>query len=174
MTHRMRYLSLFCLLAGSLLFSTSAWAQNVLPGPGWQVVKADWGAGNRWMDVTNQLQRLLSGNGPVRVNNANMGGDPAVGASKILRIRAVNSSRQSRQFTFKEGDTIDSRQFYNYAQGPGYRPNPGYPGPWPRISRRRRFANRPRLLWVKQSDHGRYPNTPEHGAERINRSAGEQ
>ena len=59
-----------------------------------------------------------------------MGGDPAVGASKILRIRAVNSSRQSRQFTYKEGDTIDSRQFYNYAQGPGYRPNPGYgPGP---------------------------------------------
>jgi hypothetical protein len=132
MKHRMTYLSLFCLLAGSFLFSASAWAQNVLPGPGWQVVKADWGAGNRWMDVTNQLQRLLSGNGPVRVNNANMGGDPAIGASKILRIRAVNSSRQSRQFTFKEGDTIDSRQFYNYAQGPGYRPNPGYgPGPGP-------------------------------------------
>jgi hypothetical protein len=130
MKHRWKYLSLFCLLAGSLLFSASTWAQNVLPGPGWQVVKADWGAGNRWMNVTNQLQRLLSGNGAVRVNNANMGGDPAVGASKVLRIQAVNSNRQSRQFTFKEGDTIDSRQFYNYAQGPGYRPNPGYqPGP---------------------------------------------
>ena len=89
MKHRMKYLSLFFLLAGSLLFSASAWAQNVLPGPGWQVVKADWGAGNRWMNVTNQLRRLLSGNGPVRVNNANMGGDPAVGASKILRDVAV-------------------------------------------------------------------------------------
>jgi hypothetical protein len=128
MKHRMRYLALFCLLAASLLFSASAWAQNVLPGPGWQVTKADWGSGNRWMDVTNQVRRLLTGNGQVKVNNTNMGGDPAVGADKILRIRAVNSSRQSRQFTFKEGDYIDSRQFYNYAQGPGYRPNPGYPG----------------------------------------------
>ncbi len=131
MKHRLKYLYLLCLLAGSLLFSASAWAQNILPGPGWQVVKADWGAGNRWMDVTNQLQRLLSGNGLVRVNNANMGGDPAKGADKILRIRAVNSNRQSRQFTFKEGDTIDARQFYNYAQGPGYRPPPGYPPPGP-------------------------------------------
>ena len=131
MKHRLKYLYLLCLLAGSLLISASAWAQNILPGPGWQVVKADWGAGNRWMDVTNQLQRLLSGNGLVRVNNANMGGDPAKGADKILRIRAVNSNRQSRQFTFKEGDTIDARQFYNYAQGPGYRPPPGYPPPGP-------------------------------------------
>jgi hypothetical protein len=132
MKHRMRYLYFFCLLATSLLFSASASAQNILPGPGWQVTKADWGAGNRWMDVTNQVRMLLTGNGLVKVNNANMGGDPAKGADKILRIRAVNSSRQTRQFTFREGDTIDARQFYNYGRGPGYRPNPGFPpGPPP-------------------------------------------
>jgi hypothetical protein len=80
-------------LAFVLIFSLSAFSQyssSVMPGPGWQVTKAEWGAGNRWMDVTPQVRMLLSGNGMVRVNNQNMGGDPAVGAAKTLRIQARN------------------------------------------------------------------------------------
>jgi hypothetical protein len=121
------YLPLFCLLAASCLFSTSARAQN---GGGWQVVKADWGAGNRWMDVTNQVRRLLNGNRPVFVTNDSMGGDPAYGAVKILRIRATNSRGQSQQFTYNEGSTINPNQFNSGRPGgPGYPGNPGYPQP---------------------------------------------
>ena len=117
---------------GSLLFvfavllSIPAFGQ-VLPGPGWQVMKAEWGAGNRWMDVTNQVRMLLSGNGMVKVNNQNLGGDPAVGADKILRIQARNYQGQTRQFTYKEGQNIDASQFYSYGGGIG--PGPGGPGP---------------------------------------------
>jgi hypothetical protein len=134
MKNRMMYLPLFCLLAASCLFSTPARAQN---GGGWQVQKADWGAGNRWMDVTNQVRRLLNGNGRVLVNNANMGGDPAYGAIKTLRIRAQNSRGQTQQFTYQENSTIDASQFYNngrpggpgFPGGPGGPPSgPGYPG----------------------------------------------
>jgi len=110
------------LLACTFASAAPARAQHdnaVLPGPGWQVLKAEWGAGNRWMDVTYQVRTLLSGNGMVRVNNQNMGGDPAVGADKILRIRARNSQGQSRQFNFKEGSSIDADQFYNYYGGSG-------------------------------------------------------
>ena len=126
MKNRIMCLPLFCLLAASCFFSTIAPAQN---GGGWQVVKADWGAGNRWMDVTNQVRRLLNGNGPVMVNNDNMGGDPAYGAYKILRIQATNSRGQSQQFTYKEGSTINAGQFSNNGRpgGPGY-PGTGYPG----------------------------------------------
>jgi hypothetical protein len=91
--------------------------QGMMYGPGWQVIRADWGAGNRWMDVTNQVRILLSGNGTVKVNNQNMGGDPAVGADKILRIQARNAQGQTRQFTYKEGSSIDASQFYNYGGG---------------------------------------------------------
>jgi len=98
-----------------------------MPGPGWQVMKAEWGAGNRWMDVTNQVRMLLSSNGMVKVNNQNMGGDPAVGADKILRIQARNYQGQTRQFTYKEGQNIDASQFYSYGGGIG--PGPGGPGP---------------------------------------------
>ncbi len=134
MKNRLMYLPFFCLLAAAFLFSApAAPAQN---GGGWQVVKADWGAGNRWMDVTNQVRRLLNGNGRVVVNNNTMGGDPAYGVAKTLRIRAQNSRGQSQQFTYREGDTIDARQFNNNGPGnpgygnPGYRPppGPGYPG----------------------------------------------
>src|SRR3974390_2750786 len=92
---------------------------SVLYGPGWQVIKADWGADNRWVDVTYTVRVLLSGNGQVKVNNTNMGGDPAVGADKVLRIQARNSQGQHRSFTFKEGSFIDASQFYNYGGGGG-------------------------------------------------------
>jgi len=116
-------------LAFSFIFSVPAFTQysnSVMPGPGWQVIKADWGAGNRWMDVTPQVRVLLSGNGMVRVNNQNMGGDPAVGADKILRIQSRSYQGHSRQFTFKEGSSVDASQFYNYGGGIGA--NPAGPG----------------------------------------------
>jgi hypothetical protein len=112
------------------LFSTPARAQN---GGGWQVQKADWGAGNRWMDVTSQVRRLLNGNGRVLVNNANMGGDPAYGAIKTLRIRAQNSRGQTQQFTYQENSMIDASQFNNNGRpgGPGFPGGPGGPPPGP-------------------------------------------
>jgi hypothetical protein len=126
MKNRVMYLPLFCLLAASCLFSTSARAQN---GGGWQVVKADWGAGRRWMDVTRQVRRLVNGNGRFVVNNDTMGGDPAYGVLKILRIQATNSRGQSQQFTYNEDSTVNARQFSNNggSGGPGY-PGNGYPG----------------------------------------------
>src|SRR6516162_2529569 len=126
--HRL-FFPLFWFLVVAMFFSGSAAAQNqnmVMPGHGWQVIKAEWGSGNRWMDVTYQVRVLLSGNGMVRVNNQNMGGDPAVGADKILRIQARSYQGHSRQFTFKEGSSVDASQFYNYGGGIGA--NPAGPG----------------------------------------------
>jgi hypothetical protein len=128
------YLPLFLLIAASCLYSIPARAQS---GGGWQVTKADWGAGRRWMDVTNQVRRLLNGNRPVIVNNDTMGGDPAYGVYKTLRIQATNARGQSQQFTYQEGSTINASQFNNgrpggpgYPGGPGggYPGGPGYPG----------------------------------------------
>jgi len=118
-----------------LVVSLPAFAQYsnaVMPGPGWQVVKAQWGSGNRWIDVTPRVRVLLSGNGVVQVNNQNLGTDPAPGASKTLRISARDVRGQVRQFTYAEGSNIDAGQFYNYGGGgrppiisPGPGPNPG-------------------------------------------------
>jgi hypothetical protein len=94
MKKRTIFRNLYWALTVVLLFSTSVPSQNqttVMPGPGWQVIKADWGSGNRWMDVTNRVRVLLSGNGMVQVTNSSLGGDPAQGTVKVLRIQARNS-----------------------------------------------------------------------------------
>jgi hypothetical protein len=100
---------------------------QVLPGPGWQVMRAEWGAEGRRVDVTNRVRVMLSGNGSVKVNNTNLGGDPAEGERKTLHIRARNFRGESQEFNFAEGDYIDASQFYNYNGGfvednaPGWR-----------------------------------------------------
>ena len=79
MKKRSIFPDLYWALTVVLLFSTAVRSQNqtaVMPGPGWQVIKADWGSGNRWMDVTNRVRVLLSGNGMVQVTNSNLGGNP--------------------------------------------------------------------------------------------------
>lgn len=105
-------------------------------GPGWEVMWADYGLGRNRVDVTQRVRRLLSGNGWVQVTNYTMGGDPYPGADKVLRISARNVRGQTREFTYREGSSIDASQFYNY--GPVYpgpplvppMPGPG-PGPGP-------------------------------------------
>jgi hypothetical protein len=127
MKNRIWCLPLFFLLVASCLFSTPAQAQS---GGGWQVIKADWGVGNRWMDVTNQVRRLLSTNRVVMVTPDTVGGDPAYGVIKTLRIQARNSRGQTQQFTYRENSTINGAQFAGGGPGGGYPGGPGggYPG----------------------------------------------
>jgi hypothetical protein len=71
----------------------------------WQVMRADYGFANRRTDVTNLLQNLLSRgsvNGQIAVNNQTMGGDPAVGKDKTLRIFARNRNNQDHEFDYGE------------------------------------------------------------------------
>jgi hypothetical protein len=132
---------LFSFLAVALSFPAAASAQRdydrdrdrdneVLPGPGWQVTRADWGAEDRRVDVTNRVRVLLSGGGTIKVNNTNLGGDPAEGARKVLRIRARNLRGESREFTFVEGEYVDATQFYNYNGGFVEDQNPGWRVMW--------------------------------------------
>ncbi|MGB8887919.1 MAG: hypothetical protein WCC87_14410 [Candidatus Korobacteraceae bacterium] len=88
----------------------------------WWVQSADYGAGNQRQDVTNTVRRLVSGPN-FRVNNATLGTDPAVGRDKILRIVAKDASGNVRDFSYREGQTVNAQMF---AGGP----NSGRPG-WP-------------------------------------------
>jgi hypothetical protein len=151
MRNRVAFLMFGLILGIAFLCSPpTCLGQGVMNGPGWQVIRADWGAGNRWMDVTNQVRILLSGNDMVKVNNQNLGSDPAVGADKILRIQARNAQGQTRQFTYKEGSSIDASQFYNYGGGiPPGNAGPGWQvmrADWGAGNRRADVTDRVRAL----------------------------
>lgn len=80
----------------------------------WQVLRADYGWRQQRTDVTDLLRDLLSRggvNGRVAVNNQTMGGDPAVGKDKTLRVFARNGRGDEREFDFNEGGFLDVGMF---------------------------------------------------------------
>src|SRR6266700_5538117 len=98
------------LAIGAATFSTRVGAQE----EGWQIVRADYGFKNQRNDVTDIVKDLVGRggvNGRVAVNNQTMGGDPAVGADKHLRIWARNRRNEEREFDFKEGGFIEVATF---------------------------------------------------------------
>jgi hypothetical protein len=98
------------LVIGATVFSVRLGAQD----DGWQILRADYGFKNQRSDVTDILKdRIARGgvNGRVAVNNQTMGGDPAVGRDKSLRIFARNRRNEEREFNFNEGDFVDVRMF---------------------------------------------------------------
>jgi hypothetical protein len=95
---------------GLTLFGAGAVAQD----DGWRIIRADYGNKNQRNDVTDILSDLIERggvNGRVAVNNQTMGGDPAVGADKLLRIFARNRKYEERQFDYKEGGFVEVRMF---------------------------------------------------------------
>ncbi len=96
--------------AGITFLSTQASAQE----EGWQIVRAEYGTKAQHNDVTDIVKDLVGRggvNGRVAVNNQTMGGDPAVGADKHLRIWARNRKNEEREFDYKEGGFIEAGMF---------------------------------------------------------------
>jgi len=84
-------IAVFMVAVGAAIFTMGVGAQE----EGWQIVRADYGFRNQRNDVTDILKDLVGRggvNGQVRVNNQTMGGDPAVGKDKSLRIFAKKSA----------------------------------------------------------------------------------
>ena len=95
---------------GATFFTAGVRAQQ----EGWQILRADYGFKNQRNDVTDILKDLVERggvNGRVAVNNQTMGGDPAVGKDKSLRIFAKNRKNEQRQFDCNEGGFVEARMF---------------------------------------------------------------
>jgi hypothetical protein len=109
--HSLKFLFLMLLFTtGVTLFTAGVGAQE----EGWQIMRADYGSRTQRTDVTDILRDLISRggvNGRVAVNNQTMGGDPAIGRDKSLRIFARNRRNEEREFDVNEGGFIDARMF---------------------------------------------------------------
>src|SRR4029077_3005899 len=104
------FLAVAILTLGAAMFGTRLIAQE----EGWQIARADYGFRNQRNDVTDILKDLVGRggvNGRVAVNNQTMGGDPAIGKDKSLRIFARNRRNEEREFNFREGSFVDVGMF---------------------------------------------------------------
>jgi hypothetical protein len=103
-------LILVFLALGAIAFSENLAAQD----DAWQITRADYGWRSQRTDVTGLVSDLVSRggvNGRLAVTNQTMGGDPAPGRDKVLRIFAVNRRGQEREFDYNEGGFVDVRTF---------------------------------------------------------------
>ena len=109
--HSLKFLILMLLFTtGVALFTAGVGAQE----EGWQIMRADYGFRTQRTDVTDILRDLISRggvNGRVAINNQTMGGDPAIGRNKSLRIFARSRRNEEREFDVNEGGFVDARMF---------------------------------------------------------------
>jgi len=109
--HSLKFLILmFLFTAVVTLFTAGVGAQD----EAWQIMRADYGFKAQRTDVTDILRDLVSRggvNGRVAINNQTMGGDPAVGRDKSLRIFVRNRRNEDREFDVNEGGFVDARLF---------------------------------------------------------------
>jgi Domain of unknown function (DUF3395) len=95
---------------GIAVFPSGAAAQT----GGWFVIRADYGFRAQRKDVTGIVKDLVARggvNGYLAVNNQTMGGDPAPGADKILRIFVANDQGQNQEFDYREGSFAPANMF---------------------------------------------------------------
>ena len=107
-------------------WSGGGWPGGGFPGPGikppgpaeqYQIVRADYGAGNRWVDVTQKLRMIANSNQTFKMGNSTFGVDPAPGQVKTLRIFARDSRGGNRTFEYREGSMVDGAQFTGWTGG---------------------------------------------------------
>src|SRR5260370_12084077 len=95
------------LAIGASILSTGVGAQE----ESWKIVRAEYGHRNQVTDVTDILKELVGRggvNGRVAVNNQTMGGDPAPGRDKALRIIARNQRNEEHEFTYNKGGSVEA------------------------------------------------------------------
>ncbi|HEV2616258.1 MAG TPA: DUF3395 domain-containing protein [Candidatus Acidoferrales bacterium] len=74
----------------------------------WRLIRAEYGAGNAWVDVTDRVRSLIGGDVlRIRVDNATLGVDPAIGANKTLRLRVRDDAGHERTLEFREKEAVE-------------------------------------------------------------------
>ena len=73
----------------------------------YEIVRADYGAGNRRIDVTQRLRDAVCSGQRFRMGNSTFGTDPAPDQKKSLRIYTSRNGMQE----FPESSTIDGSQY---------------------------------------------------------------
>ena len=77
----------------------------------YQILSARYGTSERYVDVTERVRELASGDQPFLVHNDTFGTDPDRGRVKTLRIDARDARGKTRTFNYREDAVVDGRQF---------------------------------------------------------------
>ena len=84
---------------------------------GWEIIRADYGSGNNWVDVTERVRSLVqNGSLNFRVGENTLGENSRRGRNRALRLQLQDSQGRTRQMTFRDRQQVNL-QVYNSYQG---------------------------------------------------------
>lgn len=109
-----------------LLFSAALFADR--DEGRYVILSAQYGTAEHHVDVTDRLRELARADRPFRMGNSTFGIDPDHGRIKTLRIYARGPNGEERMFEFREGSTVDGREFRGWKRGDWGRGN--WSGRW--------------------------------------------
>src|SRR2546423_6542714 len=91
-------LLLVCLAALPLLAQTST---------SWEIMRADYGSGNNWVDVTDRVLSVVQGDSLNYTMDGNtLGAIQRQGRSRASRLQVRDRQGRSRQVTYRDGQQV--------------------------------------------------------------------
>src|SRR5882724_9097120 len=82
----------------------------------WEIIRADYGSGNSWVDVTDRVLSLVQGDSlNFTVDGNTLGAIQRQGRNRALRLQLRDSAGTSRQITYRDGQQVNL-QVYNAYQ----------------------------------------------------------
>lgn len=96
--------SLICLVLICLVALPLAAA----PATSWEIVRADYGSGNRWVDVTQHVRSMIQGDSlNFTVNGSTLTGDSRRGRNRALRMQLRDSNGSNRTVTYRDRQQVN-------------------------------------------------------------------
>src|SRR4051812_22695605 len=93
-----------------LLFATSLFAQNNNSVSVQEIIRADYGSGKRWVEVTDRVRSMIQNNSlRFRVNSNSLGVNSTSASSRVLRLQVRDANGLSQQLTFRENSSVRLR-----------------------------------------------------------------
>jgi hypothetical protein len=94
-------------LAFVLLFGTSLFAQTNNSITVQEILRADYGSGGRWVEVTDRVRSMIQNNSlRFRVNGNSLGSVSTSGSSRVLRLQVRDANGRNQQITFRDNSSV--------------------------------------------------------------------
>jgi hypothetical protein len=74
----------------------------------WEIVRADYGSGNNWMNVTDRVRSLVEGDSlNFTVDGTTLGAVARRGRNRVLRLQLKDANGQSRQINYRDQQQVN-------------------------------------------------------------------
>jgi hypothetical protein len=95
-----------------------AQSRNSWQSSSWEIVRADYGSGNNWVDVTERVRSLVQGESlNFRVDGNTLGAASRRGHNRALRLQLRSDNGQTRQVTYRDSQQVNLKVHDTYQSG---------------------------------------------------------